>query len=604
MHIGIWISGSPSNLGSNEGLLRLFSFFLGPLLDEDVTVTCLTPKGGDIALMAWASELNLGENPNLDFKATDLEWDHPSELDIRAQMAIELGVDVWTVIRVDHVRPELVPAPWCAFFADFLLLDYPFLFPREVYYDLYNQTRDLAPQYDRLISFSNYVALAHGVKGLKLPAEKIKVVPHAPLDYLEYNAKFLEKELGYTPANFADLKRSDAADILRGWLGSSESMYLDAAMALQLRSYMANYPYEEVDFVFCSTMNRPHKNVSTLLNSVVDVRNEYAPLKLILSAPVDTASVEPVGALIRKTRSHIDVLSINHTPNHIHACLYRLAAVTVHPSPFEGGFPFTFSESLSMGTPIILARGPAVNEFLTDEEIEAYCFEPSSSEDLQKRIKYVLANRDSYLAMQLKTLERQKRARNWTDVAREYLEVFQEAKDSFWRRPVDFETRLLLAKTGSQSGDIFLPTGEAGTYLEDLSAICERYMPKSFVGTFEVDLIFDSLPQTLNEVLVGRSCVWTEHDLQFYPDSHPVLLEPDADGSHRVKFRFIYPAVDEGAVKEVRIYWLGGAKARLRKVEWRAHNVPGQVLVASDRGLLPSLFSRAMKLCLPRPLQA
>jgi hypothetical protein len=107
-----------------------------------------------------------------------------------------------------------------------------------------------------------------------------------------------------------------------------------------------------------------------------------------------------------------------------------------------------------------------------------------------------------------------------------------------------------------------------------------------------MELTFDSLPQPLSTVLVGRSGVWTEDDLKFYPDSPPVSLESDADGSHRVKFGFIYPAVDEGAAKEVRIYWLGGERTQLLNVVWRAQDVPGQVLAVSKERRAVSLLRR------------
>ncbi len=130
---------------------------------------------------------------------------------------------------------------------------------------------------------------------------------------------------------------------------------------------------------------------------------------------------------ILKKALWFDIISIPRVPRDIHRLLYRFAALTIHPSFFEGGFPFVFAESVGAGTPCLLARNAAVAEVFPDNEAAAFTFDPYlSPESLAVTIKNALANRAEILRQQQAILDRMA-ARSWSDVATEYMQVFRAA---------------------------------------------------------------------------------------------------------------------------------------------------------------------------------
>ena len=68
--------------------------------------------------------------------------------------------------------------------------------------------------------------------------------------------------------------------------------------------------------------------------------------------------------IIKSARDHLvrahlqtDVISVPGLPSDVHAAFFQLARLTVVPTMFEGGFPFPFCESLSVGTPVVSGVG-------------------------------------------------------------------------------------------------------------------------------------------------------------------------------------------------------------------------------------------------------
>lgn len=134
-----------------------------------------------------------------------------------------------------------------------------------------------------------------------------------------------------------------------------------------------------------------------------------------------------VAQAILKKALWFDIISIPRVPRDIHRLLYRFAALTIHPSFFEGGFPFVFAKSVGAGTPCLLARNAAVAEVFPDNEAAAFTFDPYlSPESLAVTIKNALANRAEILRQQQAILDRMA-ARSWSDVATEYMQVFRAA---------------------------------------------------------------------------------------------------------------------------------------------------------------------------------
>jgi glycosyltransferase involved in cell wall biosynthesis len=103
------------------------------------------------------------------------------------------------------------------------------------------------------------------------------------------------------------------------------------------------------------------------------------------------------------------------------AAFYQLADLAVNPSLSEGGCPFTFTEALSVNTPVVMARIPVAIEVLTDSALqEKMFFDPYDWKDMAGRIAWALANHEDLLEVQLKTYTELKK-RTWVDVVNEHI---------------------------------------------------------------------------------------------------------------------------------------------------------------------------------------
>jgi len=111
-------------------------------------------------------------------------------------------------------------------------------------------------------------------------------------------------------------------------------------------------------------------------------------------------------------------------PRDVHAAFYHCAALTVHPSIFEGGLgPFPFYESVSVGTPCLFADGPHVREFVGHEPmLTPYVFDPNDVAGLRALVVSTLANREGALADQAEVLKNLS-GYGWKDVAAAYAQA-------------------------------------------------------------------------------------------------------------------------------------------------------------------------------------
>jgi glycosyltransferase involved in cell wall biosynthesis len=105
--------------------------------------------------------------------------------------------------------------------------------------------------------------------------------------------------------------------------------------------------------------------------------------------------------------------------------------LAVSPSLFEGGFPFTFAEAMSVGTPALLARNGVVVETLESEPdlMSAMTFDPSDVDGLAEKLAWGIANRSQLLALEMPLYERLSK-RSWDVVAGEYVDLFKGIIDA------------------------------------------------------------------------------------------------------------------------------------------------------------------------------
>jgi glycosyltransferase involved in cell wall biosynthesis len=198
--------------------------------------------------------------------------------------------------------------------------------------------------------------------------------------------------------------------------------------------YTAFFCNEQVRFLFYPSQVRPNKNMLTLLRAFEHLAHERKlGLKLILTG--DIANAPQLNDYIAKHRLQADVICLRNLSTTELAACYRLAEVAVNPSLSEGGCPFTFTEALSVGTPVVMSRIPVTLEVLTDPLMrEATLFDPYDWRDIANRIEWAILNRAQLLTLQ-RTAYATLSTRTWADVAREHTDLLDAIAAQETSRP-------------------------------------------------------------------------------------------------------------------------------------------------------------------------
>ena len=333
------------------------------------------------------------------------------------QLAEKVGRDdrfkAWFFAYPNNKYLDQFTSPRVVAVPDVVYLDFPSLYSKNPFRLIDhpdNHISQTISNADTVITFSEYIRENHVIKPGYQPAEHVHVIPHAPIDKCDVITA--RKEISDFELQFI------SRQIIKKYINE-----IVADHAEILSTYLRDIDLGEMDYIFVSSQTRPHKNHLNLIKAYqILLREKYVNQKLIFTGRFNNEIEE----YIKKERIHLDVLSFNALPSKVHAAFYACANLTVAPTLFEGGFPFVFSESLSVRTPAILSDIPVVRELLTPKELENYCFDPYDVHAMVDKMSWALENHDSLLEMELKTLEKMK-ARTWEDVAEEYLHLLLES---------------------------------------------------------------------------------------------------------------------------------------------------------------------------------
>ncbi|HEF4759232.1 TPA: glycosyltransferase [Pseudomonas putida] len=226
-----------------------------------------------------------------------------------------------------------------------------------------------------------------------------------------------------------------APNILSQWvttrgfkdLDSTSKHYCTTLLSSALRkssnkNYTVGFMNTNFKFLFYASQFRPNKNLLTLLKAYEYLlRQNYISHKLILTG--DPEKFPVVKRFIEEHGLANDVLCLYGLSVQELAACYKLADVAVNPSLSEGGCPFTFTEALSVGTPVVMASISVTEEVLTDEELRNKSFfDPFDWRDMAHRIQWAIDNRDELVALQTVTYKSLV-DRTWTDVVNEHINV-------------------------------------------------------------------------------------------------------------------------------------------------------------------------------------
>jgi len=250
---------------------------------------------------------------------------------------------------------------------------------------------------DHLITYSKYVKESHLQLPFGIENSKVTVIHHGASDLSE------------------DLKDSDGLSILKEYQKTK----------LKNDDYLSDFNLDDIQYIFFPSQVRAHKNFLNLLKAYkILLRERFVNIKLITTAYLDTD--EEIKKYIKKERLSKDVLGIQNVSSKVLAALNAHAVCSVNPTLFEGGFPFTFMEAYTVGTPSIMGDIPMTKELIYNQELgEKMLFNPYSVRDMADKIEWGIKNKDKLYKMQNELYE-QFTQRTWEDCAAEYMKVLDD----------------------------------------------------------------------------------------------------------------------------------------------------------------------------------
>jgi glycosyltransferase involved in cell wall biosynthesis len=315
--------------------------------------------------------------------------------------------------------PELVrqlpnPVVVCP---DVVIIDFPVGFERE---DFGHQIVNRRTQIEEslvaachLITYSTYVKSTQITKNFAIEDTKISVIPHGHIN-LENSLNILKPFRTMSKIEQRDLCLQIITDYFQRGISDA---------------YLRNFDFSGVRFLFYPSHIRPSKNIPALIKAIHSlIHFKHEPIKLILTG--NPAGDHPIKNLITQLGLERDIIFLPNMPTRVLAAFYHLSALTVNPTLFEGGFPFTFSEAYSVGSPSLMSRIPVVEEFVTDPDLQKkMLFDPYNTEDMIDRISWGLHHRKELLGHQ-QPLYNQLKERSWAQVASEYADILEQVKNS------------------------------------------------------------------------------------------------------------------------------------------------------------------------------
>jgi glycosyltransferase involved in cell wall biosynthesis len=327
----------------------------------------------------------------------------------------EISIKSWLIPTyfwpdlVEKIPKSVVVCP------DIVIQDFPVGFV-EYYKDritsLHRDIEDSLHFSNHLITYSEYVKQHQILSRFAVPSTKISVVPHGVI-YL--NAE-LENQKQFDKMTSVE-KQDVCLQIVHQYLQSNCQ-----------DEYLRNFDFSGVQFIMYTSQFRPSKNVTSLVRAFNRLQREkYVPIKLLLTGKSDQALY--ISKIISELGLERDVICLHDLPTQVMAAFYHLATLAVNPTLFEGGFPFTFSEAYSVGTPSVMSRIPVVEEMVSDPELqEVMLFNPYDIDDMVERITWGLEHREELYERERQIFEKIE-SRSWAMVAQEYLDILDRVSN-------------------------------------------------------------------------------------------------------------------------------------------------------------------------------
>lgn len=177
------------------------------------------------------------------------------------------------------------------------------------------------------------------------------------------------------------------------------------------------------EYLFYASQIRPNKNIMNLLMAYEQlIHRRFRHERLVLTGRKNNLPAD-VAMYIKENGLSDEIVFCSGVSTQQLAALYRCAKLVVNPTLYEGGFPFTFSEGMSVGTPSLMSDIPQVREITTGENLDEMLFDPYNAEGMADKIEWGLEHVQYLFQMELPLYQKLKK-RTDESVAKEYLEIF------------------------------------------------------------------------------------------------------------------------------------------------------------------------------------
>lgn len=294
---------------------------------------------------------------------------------------------------------------------DVVTMSYPLLFAGDDgFADSTRECSETIKDSSYLITYCNYLKEELLIKTFGKVAENVKVIRHPINSMLEYirigddEAMRLNSKKDFTEA------------------AAKAMLYELPSFSRETGEYLNGFKFDNVRYIFYASQTRPHKNILTLIKAYeILLRERHMQIKLFLTCNLQIN--RKIFDYLFDHRLQFDVISFHGVPAQELAALYKCASLVVNPTLYEGGFPFTFGEGMSVGTPSVMSRIPQVTELTDEYDLECMMFDPYDLNSLADRIEYGIKNREELYRKEL-PLFNDMMKRTSRDVANEYVEAF------------------------------------------------------------------------------------------------------------------------------------------------------------------------------------
>jgi glycosyltransferase involved in cell wall biosynthesis len=174
-------------------------------------------------------------------------------------------------------------------------------------------------------------------------------------------------------------------------------------------------------FVLYAGNIKPHKNLERLIESFHMLRRHGPEHVKLLIIGDEISKYATLRRAVHKYKLHKHVRFLGFVPDRTLAALYRLAAVFVFPSLYEG-FGLPPLEAMASGTPVITSNVSSLPEVVGDAALLIDPYEPGTIADAMRRVLTEPGLRES---MREKGLARA-RAFSWERSVRRVREIYEE----------------------------------------------------------------------------------------------------------------------------------------------------------------------------------